>query len=813
VALFVVACWDGLRADVIYLKDGYILEGNVKEESTTVFDSTSGRLMTTPKLSGYFWVDDGPRKVAFSKKHFLDADKKNAARGTDPLLFDSRFRRVGGFRPPSGQYGAATPWNEKWDRDLTLETPRGELKVRQHVATLTPHFIRIDARQYYWDAHYLLSEMNPDAIRDLLLHHKEMRMTGDGGDAPKRFRLFRFLVKAGWYEKALAELDGILKEFPDQKEKVESARASVQRLLQAKLVEQLELAHKTGRHQTVQPQLRAFPRRDVDETLLTRVRTLESAYDAANRDLELARRYLEELPQALTESEPRIVFGPAAAALLAELNVDTIGRLETFLTFARQAERDREMKRTPAPSPEQLLSLAISGWLMGKAAAETKIETGLHLWRGRQFVLEYLRTHDLDLRKKMLAEYQRGGALAYDEMERLIHFLPPPEPFEQSSRSVGPWGVGALPLNSTPLFLALATVHRVLPVMRFELQATLPWTPRRGPNYHLQVPPEYHPGRQYPVMIVLHELGERPVDLFNRWSSLAAQHGYILAAPEWQRAPGIGYTYTSEEHRAVLEVIRDLRQRFQVDSDRVFLFGQGEGGNMAFDVGLSHPDQFAGVLPMSGQPQFFALKYWPNAQYLPFYVVDGDLHGDGAKNNRRQFDNWIPHGYPSLFVQYKGRGQEWFGGELPYMMDWMDRKKRAQAFPDLGRPGSGPFGDEFQSMRASDNRFYWLVGEELNDRHTNDSSRSFSFKVGPATAQARINPGNQINLNVHGFRRIVLWLGPGMIDYEKPVKIVVNAQGSVPIKKVTPNLATLLEDYYERADRQRLFYAKVEVEI
>jgi hypothetical protein len=245
----------------------------------------------------------------------------------------------------------------------------------------------------------------------------------------------------------------------------------------------------------------------------------------------------------------------------------------------------------------------------------------------------------------------------------------------------------------------------------------------------------------------------------------------------------------------------------------VFLFGQGEGGNMAFDVGLSHPDQFAGVLPMSGQPQFFALKYWPNAQYLPFYVVDGDLHGDGAKNNRRQFDNWIPHGYPSLFVQYKGRGQEWFGGELPYMMDWMDRKKRALAFPELGRAGSGPFGDEFQSMRASDNRFYWLAGEELNDRHTNDSSRTFSFKVGPATAQARINPGNQINLSVHGFRRVVLWLGPGMIDYEKPVKIIVNAQGSVPNKKVTPNLATLLEDYYQHADGQRLFYAKVEIEI
>src|SRR5207253_5941874 len=161
-----------------------------------------------------------------------------------------------------------------------------------------------------------------------------------------------------------------------------------------------------------------------------------------------------------------------------------------------------------------------------------------------------------------------------------------------------------------------------------------------------------------------------------------SQNGYVLVAPEWEKEPDAPYGYTQEEHRAVTEVVRDLRQHFQIDSDRVFLTGLGEGANMAFDVGLSHPDLFAGIIPMGGRPQYFAQKYWANAQYLPFYVIDGDLDGPGVKDNRQEFQHWIGHAYPSLYIQYKGRGSEWFGGELPYVFDWMNRKKRAK---EIGR--------------------------------------------------------------------------------------------------------------------------------
>ena len=55
---------------------------------------------------------------------------------------------------------------------------------------------------------------------------------------------------------------------------------------------------------------------------------------------------------------------------------------------------------------------------------------------------------------------------------------------------------------------------------------------------------------------------------------------------------------------------------------------------------------------------------------------------------------------------------------------------------------------------------------------------------------------------------MTVWLGPGMIDFEKPVTIHLNSRMSN--RKIQPSLGTLVEDFYLRGDRQRLFFAKVE---
>jgi len=50
-----------------------------------------------------------------------------------------------------------------------------------------------------------------------------------------------------------------------------------------------------------------------------------------------------------------------------------------------------------------------------------------------------------------------------------------------------------------------------------------------------------------------------------------------------------------------------------------------------------------------------------------------------------------------------------------------------------------------------------------------------------------------------------------MIDFDKPLKVYVNASETFAHRKLAPNLETLLEDFYLRGDRQRVFFARVEV--
>jgi poly(3-hydroxybutyrate) depolymerase len=182
-----------------------------------------------------------------------------------------------------------------------------------------------------------------------------------------------------------------------------------------------------------------------------------------------------------------------------------------------------------------------------------------------------------------------------------------------------------------------------------------------GVSYHIQLPPGYNHGRPWPVLMVLHHSQEKAEEELERWSDLAAQRGYILVAPQWTTGLKVPYGFSAKEHAAVLEALKDVRRKFQVDSDRVFLFGVESGGQPAFDIALSHPDQFAGALPMAARPDLYIPRYWPNAQYLHLYVVNGEFLGQAHKAMHNMCQEWIKHHYPAIYVEYKGRAADGSG--------------------------------------------------------------------------------------------------------------------------------------------------------
>src|SRR5262249_31765891 len=146
--------------------------------------------------------------------------------------------------------------------------------------------------------------------------------------------------------------------------------------------------------------LAAFPK-DGDEQTLAEARALKARYDLAGATLRRAQDLLARLPKELGAGPAQVPLTRAAAAIAAELNLDHFlkkgdndePRLERFLSQAEQAERLAKLNMAHL-SPEELLSLAVTSWLLGGAAAETKPDAALRAERARQFVLDYRKTAD-----------------------------------------------------------------------------------------------------------------------------------------------------------------------------------------------------------------------------------------------------------------------------------------------------------------------------------------------------------------------------------------------------------------------------------
>src|SRR5947207_2508127 len=122
----------------------------------------------------------------------------------------------------------------------------------------------------------------------------------------------------------------------------------------------------------------------------------------------------------------------------------------------------------------------------------------------------------------------------------------------------------------------------------------------------------------------------------------------------------------------------------------------------------------------------------------------------------------------------------------------MSRKKRANPLTEVGRnPNAGPLSQEFQTMRSTDNRFYWLSTDAISERNLNEGPK-WDARVLAATMQARLE-NNHMTVHTSGLKHVTVWFSRGMIDFDKPVTININLQ-SRWTNKVTPKLATLLEE-------------------
>jgi pimeloyl-ACP methyl ester carboxylesterase len=825
----------------VTMPDGYTVRGNYARETETATDG-KGRAIRVTKTDGFDVIQDGAKFVIFST-HAGKGGTVDPGLGREPLpVYTTALRRIV-RRPvlPIARIKEVTPFDARWQRNLDTVTTEGQMqRIRQQIVKLDPESFTLDSPSDDITQAYQTSEESPENVTRWLSLHPDLRDPPGGKvDPDRRLRVASFLKdvaaadgtrsQAVWLRASRRELDRLKKDVPEPwdakiTERYNALTDALDSAETRTVVDELEAALKCGRYADARQFLAGFNPKTTDTKEANRLAAVRAAVEAVqpqyDRTAALLRAIIEResgmgaiVVAAAVAGSPAAIFTPrptlppemttlleASAAVLGELHPDTAERLELFHDLARQSEARREKGLSPSETTDALLAYAVSGWLRGKNGADKSVPSALRSWRLRTTAVDALAGPSANARVAALDGGLKalGDVPTPDEIAQVVSLMPPPAAVDLANP---PW-------KPVPI----ADADGVPGIVRVNT-GTLPEI-AKGVDYCLRLPPEYHHGRSYPLILALPAASLPAERLVARLAEQAQRNGYIVAAPEWTSQFGDGqYDFSGKQHPVALAVLRDMLRRFNVDADKVFLFGFAEGASFALDLGMAHPDLFAGLAGFNVNlpPQVY-LEYWHNNQKLPTHFVLGELTG-ALPTVRKVYEKWMPRGFPAMLTVYRGRGAEWFTPEVPRLFDWMGRKSRVR--------GSGTLRlDKFavepwQVLRPQDDRYYWVGIGEGGTRYGNPLENGVPPYIGPPPQFAADIGRNGVVTISHalGVRRFVIWLQRDLIDWTKPVRVSVNGTSPVGYKPkiMTPDLRLMFEELYRTGDRKMLFLGKLEV--
>lgn len=781
-----VAAWLALAggplasATNVRLKDGRVLKGAVAKveslviEPTRLFDAKSPSDEQAPVPRLIVVVDDNLRRYFVPWGQVQGLDEGDAGEVYEKFRLKQRVARNGFAVAAVGAFSHVDPWDEFGRRTVKMSTQRGEQAIIQGITEVTPLWTRVQSlfaagQAIVWDQRIATATIPRDKLNQML--SKQIEPT----NLDQRLRLVRFYLQAKRFKDARDELEEVIRDFPDREAQFSNVVRDLTQTQARELVAEIRFRQEAGQHRLAYSMLEHFPTEGIAGETLQTVRRMLDEYQKEYEHYQSVLRTFDELLAKINDTRLREKIAPVREEIMTELNINTLSRMAAYLQFVD----DEELP------PEDRLALAISGWLVGTNDATRKLPLALSLYEVRNLVRSYLLADRNKADRTQILEALRGQEGATPEMVArvLAHLRPPvPPPAERD----GEPGL-------------------------YEL--TAPGAPGQADvTYYVQVPHEYDDHRRYPCIVTLHAgfstareqidwwAGERMEDGTRRGQ--AYRQGYIVLAPAWGELHQKAYGFSAAEVAAVLNSLRHACRRFAIDTDRVFLTGHSMGADAAWDIGLAHPDLWAGVIPIAAASDKFIARYWHNARYLPWYFVCGELDGDKHVRNARDFDRYLQRAFDVTVCEFQGRGHEFFPDELLPLFDWMARKQRNFYPRDF----------VCRSMRPWDNFFWWAELEEM-PASTMVDPESWPPPRGTKESQIKgsINNGNGIMLTASAARAI-LWLSPQVVDFGQHISITFNGKRQRAIEEaIRPDIGVMLEDARTRADRQHPFWAKVEV--
>jgi hypothetical protein len=318
---------------------------------------------------------------------------------------------------------------------------------------------------------------------------------------------------------------------------------------------------------------------------------------------------------------------------------------------------------------------------------------------------------------------------------------------------------------------------------------------------------------------VLHGLGGSGANTLPAWVERLDKKVAVLC-PTYPMAAW--WARPAEE--MVLNLIDETREKYNIDSNRVFLAGLSNGAIGAYMIGMFYPDRFAGLIPIAGSITPRYMHFLMNLRNTPVYMIQG-AHDPifPIKLSRRVHKILSDMNYPVIYREHKQKGLAHGGhflpeSEVPSMVEWISKQIRPNN-PDIVRMTRE--GNHMglinwaQLIEGKSLALLELPGPENPKPNIRDGkiARMFATRKGP----------NEFEVMGENIIKYNLYFNNKTVDFDKTVTITTQkfqVQGNNLMpgekkisykKKVKKDLSILLYGYKNLRDPNRLYDAKVTI--
>ncbi len=766
-AIALIAVVSSACAETLKLKSGLTYSGKVVGlNSVAVYSSLKSNLnKKVPATCPIWMVDDGPRRLSVPGRQMSEV-LDDARLPSSIISFNIPQHKTvqQNFPLQIGTFSRVEEFDEFGHGMVQLRTgTETTLDIMLGIVELRPDYFRIEALKYDWSLARTTQSLGPEVI-DRILKNRVNR-----ADVIDRRKLVAFYEQAEMYKAARQEVQLLVQDFPEEKAECDRTIALMDELDSRRVLNEILRRRTAWQHELAYGAVKTFPAGGVSVDIQRQVAEILASYDAVRERRAKLLLQLDMLQAAIPATEAD-QLRPLRSLLGDELHaVENLDRLAPYEQIADDPQ---------VPAREKL-ALAYSSWVVGPSDADDSLPSAVRMWEMRFLILEYLRTPENSARRaEIIKTLEETEGVSVERVARMFEFLPMLEDMAPIPPGV-PTRVEFASDGSGDLL-----------------------------SYVMVLPKEYNPQHSYPLLVVLHSSGNDAEGEARWWAGDAEREGqgqrrgFITIAPNYAQPKQTQHGYNLSSHRAVLGSIRHAMRTCRVDSDRVVLAGHGMGADACFDLGMSHPDLFAGVMPICGKSQQYCKFYYGNAMKLPWYVVAGQRDRDTVAENMRELNRYFRKGADITYCEYKERGLESYIEELPRLLDWAEtvRRKPIQEFAYF----------EVNILLAFDNRFFWIQAGTLPEGMFQPIVWEDPKKtIREMPISGKITPGGTVYVS-HPGKTCSLWFSPEIINLQERVRIHVN--GSEKFNGVLlPSLEVLLEDLRTRADRKRLFWAKLDL--